>query len=123
VDTETFVRELFKVDSSVRWVAIVDGEYKILTAKQREGVPSATSEDIERNFFSIFPRIVVDTVEKMSPFLGRMQGMTVHYEKVLLLFYHFGDLTVAISFRPGQETPFFNRVTDAFTKLAEKYLI
>jgi hypothetical protein len=122
LNPEVFAKELFELDSTIRYVAVVDNEYKILISKQREGVRSPTSDEMERNFFSIFPRIVVDTVEKLAPFLSSMNGMTVHYEKALLVFYHYKDLTVVISFQPEVGTPFYNRITAAFKRLAEKYL-
>ena len=122
LNTEAFAKELFEVDSTIRYVAVVDDEYKILVSKQREGVRSLTSDDMDRNFYSLFPRIVVDTVEKLAPFLGPMHGMTVHYDKALLVFYQFKGLTVAISFQPEVGTPFYNRITAAFKRLAEKHL-
>jgi hypothetical protein len=122
LNTEAFSKELFELDTTIRYIAVVDDEYRILVSDQREGVRSLTPDEMERNFFSIFPRIVVDTVEKLAPFLGPMNGMTVHYEKALLVFYHFKDLTVAISFQPEVGTPFYNRLTAVFKKLAEKYL-
>jgi len=122
MNTEEFAKELFELDTTIRYVAIVDDEYQILISKQREGIQSPTTDETERNFFSIFPRIVVDTVEKLAPFLGPMNGMTVHYEKALLVFYHFKALTVVISFQPEVGTPFYNRITAAFKRLAEKHL-
>ena len=122
LDTEAFAKELFEVDSTIRYVAVVDDEYKVLVSKQREGLRSFMPDQSERNFFSIFPRIVVDTVEKLVPFLGPMTGMTAHYERALLVFYHFKGLTVAISFQPSEDTPFYNRITAAFKRLAEKHL-
>jgi len=122
VNTDSFVKGLFEHDTTIRYVAVVDDDYKILVSKQREGVRSFTSDEMERNFFSIFPRIVVDTVEKLAPFLGPMNGMTVHYEKALLVFYHYQSLTVVISFQPEVGTPFYSRITAAFKSLAEKYL-
>lgn len=70
LNTESFAQELLALDTTIRYVAVVDDEYKILISKQREGVPSFTPDEIERNFFSVFPRIVVDTVEKLTPSLG-----------------------------------------------------
>jgi len=122
MDTEAFVQGMFKVDSSIRYIAIVNNEYRILASKHREGVTSLTPEETDRNFISIIPQIIVEAVEKLSPFLGPVGGITAHYQKALLIFYRFEDLLVIISFQPEQETPFYNRITQAFSRLSTQYL-
>jgi hypothetical protein len=113
---------MFNVDPTIRYIAIVDSEYRILASKQREGVPSLTSDEITRNFTSIVPQIIVEAVEKLSPFLGEVGGITAHYKKALVVFYTINNLIVVISFQPEVATPFFNRITDAFRKIGSQYL-
>lgn len=122
MNVEAFVREMFQVDSTIRYIGIVDSEYRILVSQQREGIPSLTSDETTRNFVSIVPQIIVDSVEKLAPFLGHVGGMTVHYEKVLLVFYRIGNLIVMISFQPQVDTPFYNRITEAYSRLSARYL-
>lgn len=122
MDVEAFVHEMFNVDSSIRYIAVVTGEYRVLASKQREGVPTFASDEAARNFISIVPQIIVESVEKLSPFLGKVGGITAHYEKVLMIFYHIDDLIIIISFQPEAETPFFNKITQGFTKLSARYL-
>lgn len=122
MDPEAFTREMFKVDSNIRYVAVVTTEYRVLASVQREGIPSLTSEETARNFISVVPQIIIEAVEKLSPFLGEIGGITAHYKKALVLFYRINDLIVVVSFQPEVETPFFNRVTDAFKKLSTGYL-
>jgi hypothetical protein len=98
MNAEAFVQEMFKVDSTVRYIGVVDSGYRVLVSQQREGVPSLTSDETTRNFVSIVPQIIVDSVEKLSPFVGQVGGITAHYEKVLMVFYRIGDLIVVISF-------------------------
>jgi hypothetical protein len=40
LNTEAFAKELFELDTTIRYVAVVDDEYKVLVSKQREGVRS-----------------------------------------------------------------------------------
>lgn len=122
MNTEAFIHELFKFDSTIRYIAIVDTEYHVLASRQREGVESYTSEETARRFVSIVPQIIVESVEKLSPFLGGAAGITAHYQKALVLFYPLGNLIVIISFQPEQETPFYDRITRTFRKLGEQYL-
>ena len=100
MDTETFVQEMFKADSSIRYIAIVDDQYRILASKYNEGVIPLTSDEMDRNFVSIMLRIIVESVGKLSPFLGEVGGITAHYQK----------------------TPFYDRITKAFQKLSTQYL-
>jgi len=122
MDTEAFAQEMFKVDSSIRYIAIVNNEYRILASKHREGVTPLTSEETDRNFISIIPGIIIEAVEKLSPFLGPVAGITAHYQKALLMFYRLENLIVVMSFQPEQETPFYNRITEAFRRLSAQYL-
>jgi hypothetical protein len=122
LNTEAFIQELFKFDSTIRYVAIVDAEYHVLASRQREGVESYTSEETARNFVSIVPQIILEAVDKLSPFLGNVAGITAHYQKALVVFYPFENLIVIISFQPEQETPFYDKITGAFRKLSEQYL-
>jgi hypothetical protein len=122
LNTEAFIQELFKSESTIRYVAIVDTEYNVLASKQREGIRSLTTEEAARNFVSIVPQIIVESVDKLSPFLGRVAGITAHYQNALVVFYSFENLIVIISFQPEQETPFYDRITRTFGKLSEQYL-
>ena len=122
LDTEAFMREMFEADSSIRYVAIVDLEYRILASKHRAGISRLTPDDVDHHFVSIVPQIILEAVEKLSPFLGQVEGVTAHYKKVLLIFYRFEDLIVCISFEPDRETPFYNKITELFRKLSKLYL-
>jgi len=113
---------MFKVEAKLRYVAIVDAQYHVLASTQREGVPSLTSEETSRNFVSIVPQIIVDAVEKLSPFLGPVGGITAHYEKALVIFYKIENLIVVMSYEPQVETPFYNRLTQSFKKYSAIYL-
>jgi len=122
VDTEAFVQGVFKSDSNVRYVAIVNNDFRLLVSRQRPGIASLTSEETEHNFMSIMPPIIVDAVEKLQPFLGLMQVLAVRYEQVLLMFHRVGNMVVVISFQSEVTTPFITKANEEFEKLSKQHL-
>jgi hypothetical protein len=123
MNTESFVQEMFKAVRSIRYVAIIDSSnYRIIASKQREGIPSYAPDETVNNFMSLVPEIILEAVEKMGAFLGPLSGVTAHYQKALLIFYRFNNLLVALSFQPNVETPFYDRITEAFKKGSAQYL-
>ena len=122
MDAEKFAQEMLQADSTIRYVAVVSNDYRILASKQREGVPPLTSDEMQRNFISIVPQIITESVNKLASFLGKVEGITAHYAKVLLVFYQFENMIVLISFQPEVATPFYNRITEVFKKNSAKYL-
>ena len=87
MDPERFTEEAFKKDSRIRYVGIIDNQFHIIVSKMRESVQSVTSEEQERNFIQLMPPIIVDSVEKLQPLLGKLDNVTVRYEKMLLVFF------------------------------------
>ena len=122
VDAEAFVQAMLRADSSVRHVVVVSDDYRILASKQREGVPQLISDEIQSNWMTIIPRIMTESVDKLAPFLGKVGGMTAHYEKVLLVLYRFGNMIVIVTFKPEVATPFYDRITEEFKKHSAQYL-
>ena len=122
MDSAVFTEEMFKVDAAIRYIGVATNDYQVLSSVQRVGVPSLTSEETSRNFISIAPEIICEAVEKLSPFLGKVEGVTAHYEKALVVLYRIENLIVVISLQPGVETPFFNKLTAAFKEISARYL-
>jgi hypothetical protein len=122
MDAEAFVRAMLKADSSIRYVGVVSDDYRILASKQREGVASLTSDEVQGNFVSIIPKIIIESVDKLAPFLGKVGGATAHYDKALLVLYRFESLIVLVTFEPEIATPFYNRITEEFKKHSAQYL-
>jgi hypothetical protein len=67
MDAEKFADEVFKIDVGIRYVEIVDAQYRVLVSMMRTGIGSLTSAKTERDFVSIMPPIIVDAVEKLEP--------------------------------------------------------
>ena len=122
MDAKAFAREMLKTDPTIRYVAVVTNDYHILASSQREGIPMLSSEETQNNFVSIVPQIILESVDKLAAFLGKVEGVTAHYEKVLLVFYRYENMIVIISFQPAVATPFYNQITEAFKKHSAQYL-
>jgi hypothetical protein len=120
MDVERFADEVFKIDVGIRYVGIVDAQYRVLVSKMRAGIGSLTSARAERDFVSIMPPIIVDAVEKLEPHLGTVESVSIRYEKALLLFQRVNELVLVMSFGPEVVTPFLSRISSETKKLADK---
>ncbi|HKM78158.1 MAG TPA: hypothetical protein VJZ03_03705 [Candidatus Bathyarchaeia archaeon] len=118
MDPERFTEEAFKKDSRIRYVGIIDNQFHIIVSKMRESVQSVTSEEQERNFIQLMPPIIVDAVEKLQPLLGKLDNVTVRYEKMLLVFFRVQNLTVVLSFNPNVSTPFMSSLSETMRTLS-----
>ena len=122
MDADAFVQSMLRADSSIRHVVVVSDDYRILASKQREGVPQLISDEMQRNWMSIIPRIMTESVDKLAPFLGKVGGMTAHYDEALLVLYQFENMIVIVTFQAEVATPFYNRITEEFKKNSARYL-
>ena len=118
MDPERFTEEAFKKDSRIRYVGIIDNQFHIIVSKMRESVQSVTTEEQERNFIQLMPPIIVDAVEKLQPLLGKLDNVTVRYEKMLLVFFRVQNLTVVLSFNPNVSTPFMSSLSETMRTLS-----
>jgi hypothetical protein len=79
----------------------------------REDVESILTEEQDRNFFQLMPPIIIDAVEKVQPLLGKLDNVTVQYEKLLIVFFRVQNFTVVLSFNPDVSTPFIISLSEA----------
>ena len=118
MDVKKFAQETFKIEPRIRYVGIVDNEFHVLLSEMREGVPSVTTDEQERNFVQIMPPIIVDAVEKMQPILGKLDRVTVRYEKVTLMFFRLEEFVVVLSFEPKSNATFSASISESMRKIA-----
>jgi hypothetical protein len=85
----------------------------------REGVQSHTTEEEDRKFFQMMPSIIVDAVERLEPLLGKVDNVTVRYEKVLLVFFRVQLVTVVLSFNPDVSTPFISSLSEGMRSISD----
>ena len=122
MDPEKFVEEAFKRDTRIRYVGIIDNQFHIVLSKMREGVQSITTEEQERNFVQLMPPIIVDAVEKLQPLLGKLDNVTVRYQKVLMVFFRIQNFTVVLSFNPDVSTPFISSLSQTIQTISSHLL-
>lgn len=122
MDVEKFAYETFGTDPKIRYVGIVDNQFHVLLSNMREGVVSVTTDDQERNFVQIMPPIIVDAVEKLEPMLGRLNNVTVRFEKVLLAFFRIEGLIVILSYDAHVSSEFIPSLSESMRQLGQRHL-
>jgi len=122
LNVQKFAEEAFKRDSRIRYVGVIDEGFHILYSKMREGIQSITTEEQERNFVQLMPPIIVDAVEKLQALFGKIDNVTVRYEKILLVFFRVSNLTVVLSFNPDVSTPFMSSLSESMRTISKLHL-
>jgi hypothetical protein len=103
---------IFDLDSRIRYVGIVDMQYRVLVSQMRPGVTSLTDTEKDRHFLSIVPRIMIEGAEKLEPDSGVLDFVTARYKKVMVDMYRFGQHIVMLTFDASLETPFSSNLLD-----------
>ena len=80
------------------------------------------TDEQDRNFFQLMPPIIVDAVEKLQPLLGKLDNVTVRYEKVLIVFFRFQSFTVVLTFNADVSTPFMSSLSETVRTISS-YLL
>ena len=121
MDFESLAREIFKLDSNVRYVGLLDEKQdSLLLSEMREGVVSVTEDQTDRQLMSTFPPVILRAVERLEPHIGQLNGIVVRYEKVVLVFYRLGQYMVILSFEPTVHTPFLEHVVEMMERFNEE---
>ena len=68
------------------------------------------------------PPIIVDAVEKLQPLLGKLDTVTLRYEKILLVFFRMQGMVVIFSFNPEVSTPFISSLSSEMNTLGATHL-
>lgn len=119
MDIKEAVGRIFKIDPRIRYVGVVDSQYRMLESKMRDGVSSLTPEEVDRNFFSIYAPILTDTLRRLETFTGPVGMVSVRCEKALILFYPWRDHVVVLSLEPSAETPLLDKIADGLRRILE----
>ena len=121
MDVDRFVQEMFKTEPTIRYVAVIEN-FRTVGFKQREGLTLNTPTEIVRNYVSIMPPIMIDSVAKLSTYLGEVEFVSVRYAKVLHVYFRRANFVVVASFDPGISESFSAKITEAFNRLSRQYL-
>ena len=114
---EKVTRRFFDADEKIRYVAIVDRGFRVIHSENRPGVNSLAPIDIERNFVSLVPRILVEGAEKLEQQCGLMTGLQIQYKKIILTIHSVGEYIVVLSFEPSVEMPFLSRINQLVQRI------
>ena len=83
----------------------------------REGVPSLTPTQTDRDFMTIAAPLMVDAADKLRPFCGAIRRVSVRYDKVLLVFYRTAAHLVILSLVPQVEQALLDEIGNSVRKL------
>jgi len=83
----------------------------------REGTPSLTPPQADRDFMTIAAPIMVGAAEKLKPFCGTIRRVTVRYDRVLLVFYRTAAHLVILSLEPKVDQVLLDKICDSVRKL------
>lgn len=111
------VENIFGLDRRIRYVAILNHQYDLLESRMREGIPSLTPAQTDRDFMSIAPKLMVDAAEKLRPFCGAIRRVTIRYDRVLLVFYRTTAHLVILSLEPQADEKLLDKTGESVRKL------
>jgi len=119
---ERMVKELVEYEQALHRVlelpmsAICAYDSRVV-ANEREGIDSIAPEQVERNFISIVPPIIVDAVRKLEPYCGTTRTVSIRYSKLLLILYQTEKYVIVLSFDPEAKTPFADKLASDLGKI------
>jgi hypothetical protein len=117
IDNKEITENIFKLDKRIRYIAILNHQYDLLESRMRGGVSSLTPAQTDRDFMTIATPLIVDAAEKLRPFCGSIRRVTLHYDKVALVFYRTAAHLVVLSLEPGVEQPLLDEIGTSVRKL------
>ena len=122
MDIESIVDDLFKIDKNIRYVAVVDEEFRLLASSMREGKKTMTSEEFDREFMSVVPPVIVGGAHRLREYCGSLKGMVIRYEKVAVTLYPVAHYVVIMSLEPEVEMPFLDKTAVAVQEIMKRVL-
>jgi hypothetical protein len=83
----------------------------------RPGTSSLTPTELDWNFVSIVPRMMLDSAKRLENDCELFQIMTIRYRKVMIAIYRAEHYRVMLSFDPSVETPFVRKLVDELARI------
>ena len=116
-DIKEVTENIFKLDTQIRYVAILNPRYDLLESRMREGVSSLTPAQTDRDFMKMAAPLIIDSAEKLRPFCGAMRRLTVRYDKVFLAMYRTALHVLILSLEPQVDQALLDKIGNAVRKL------
>ena len=120
MDFKLISDKIFAIDNEIRYFAVVDREFHLIQSKMRETIPSLTSEEIDSNFYSILPPIIIDGLSKLSPYYGSLTTIGIRYEKVVAIYCPVQDYIFILTLNPRVETPLLDKISNSLKTIVER---
>ena len=117
LDLKEVTENIFRLDKSIRYIAVLNHQYDLLESRMREGVASLTPAQTDRDFMTIAAPLMVDAAEKLRPFCGAIRRVAVLYDKVLLVFYRTTAHLVILSLEPQAERALLDEIGNSVRRL------
>lgn len=111
------VDRIFEIDERIRYVGIVDMTYRVIASRMRPGISSLTPTELDWNFVSIVPPMMLDSAKRLENDCGPFQIMTIRYRKLMIAIYRGDRYTIMLSFDPSVETPFLRKLTAELARI------
>jgi hypothetical protein len=89
--------DVFRVHPKIRWSAWVSREGQVRFCQMRPGVVSHCPEEEDFRFAEFNPLLLIGAGERMAQWDGRVESVTVTYEKVLMYVHEFKDGILALT--------------------------
>jgi len=120
MDWNDFAEYVLATDPLIRYVGVVDNQYRLILSKDRPGVVPFVSDETDRRFMPIAPPIILEAVEKLESFVGNLQGVVARYEKLVFAFFRYDDHSIILTAETSAETPLITEVSRALKELSSK---
>jgi hypothetical protein len=117
LDIREVTESIFKLDGRIRYVAILNHRYELLESKMREGVPSLTPAQTDRDFMRLAAPLMIDSAEKLRPFCGALRRLTVRYDKAFLALYRTAVHLLILSLEPQIDQALLDQIGNSVRKL------
>jgi hypothetical protein len=108
---------IFGIDEHIRYVGIVDMGYHVILSRMRSSIKSMTPSELDWNFVSMAPRIMIESAQRLEGYCGRLEIMTIRYRRVMLSLYQAGKHVVIVSFEPTVQTPFMKKLSQELSRI------
>jgi hypothetical protein len=118
MDWNEFAEYVLATDPLIRYVGVVDNQYRLIFSKNRPGVVPFISDETDRRYMPIAPPLILEAVEKLVGFVGNVHGVVARYDKLVFAFFRYEGHTVIITAETRIETPLLTKVANALTKLS-----
>ena len=104
MNLKSLIQKIFAIDNGIRYVAVADRTFKLIESKMRENIPTLTSDQIDRDFFSWVPPVMIEGVSKLSAYFGSVLTVAIQYEKLLAVYVPVEDYVIALTLNTDTKT-------------------